>query len=95
VVLIDPPYADTKALDEALALLASTEGVLAPDAWVVAKHFWRTPPNVDAGLLASVRVKRFGETALTLYRLPGHAAEAPAEGGDADEDDAGGTGDDE
>jgi 16S rRNA (guanine966-N2)-methyltransferase len=96
VVLIDPPYADTKAMDEALALLASTEGALAPDAWVVAKHFWRTPPNVDAGLLASVRTKRFGETALTLYRLPGHAAEASAgDDGDPDDDDAGDSGEDE
>jgi 16S rRNA (guanine966-N2)-methyltransferase len=85
IVLIDPPYADTAALDEALALLGSTAGALAPDAWVVAKHFWRTPPNVDPGLLASGRTKRFGETALTLYRLPGHAAEERAEDDAEDE----------
>jgi 16S rRNA (guanine966-N2)-methyltransferase len=96
VVLIDPPYADTQALDGALALLATTEGALASDAWVVAKHFWRTPPNVNAGLLGSVRTKRFGETALTLYRLPGHAARASAgDHEDPDDDDAGDAGDDE
>ena len=76
VVLIDPPYSETKLLDDALAALAVTPGVLAPDAWIVTKHFWRTPPSVDPGLLASVRTRRFGETALTLYRLPGHEAMA-------------------
>jgi len=34
-----------------------------PKAWVVAKHFWRTPPPAVVGLLASVRTRRFGETA--------------------------------
>ena len=42
--------------------------LLSPAAWVVAKHFWRTPPPAAVGLLASVRTRRFGETALTFYR---------------------------
>ena len=88
VVLIDPPYADTKSLDDALAALGAAPGILARGAWIAAKHFWRTPPYVDAGLLASVRTRRFGETALTLYRLPGDAGEAPAEdAGDVDVND--------
>jgi hypothetical protein len=42
--------------------------ILAAEAIVVAKHFWRTPPPESVGLLASFRSKRFGETALTFYR---------------------------
>ena len=40
-----------------------------PDARVVAKHFWRDAPPARIGLLASERVRRFGETALTFYRV--------------------------
>jgi 16S rRNA (guanine966-N2)-methyltransferase len=71
VVLVDPPYAETRLLEEALTRLASAPGLLGPDGWVVAKHFWRTPPPQTVGLLASVRSRRFGETALTFYRWPG------------------------
>jgi len=81
VVLIDPPYADTVAMETALGLLAANGAtLLAADAWVVAKHFWRTAPPPAIGLLASVRTRRFGETALTFYRLAGApAAEAAVE----------------
>ena len=48
--------------------------LLRPEAWVVAKHFWRTPPPPAAGLLASVRTRRFGETALTFFRQAASAA---------------------
>lgn len=69
LVLLDPPYAQTGLLDAALARLAAAPApILSPQAWVVAKHFWRTPPPETAGLLASVRNRRFGETALTFYR---------------------------
>ena len=65
VVLVDPPYADTDALVHALDLL----GVhVAAGGVVIAKHFWRDAPPREAGLLASVRERRFGETALTFYR---------------------------
>jgi 16S rRNA (guanine966-N2)-methyltransferase len=75
VVLVDPPYADTGLMDEALACLGNSEPLLLTRAcWVVAKHFWRTPPAAAAGLLASVRTRRFGETALTFYR-PAEEAE--------------------
>jgi len=70
IVLVDPPYAETALMDAALAFLGAAEpAILDPDCWVVAKHFWRTPPPPDVGLLASVRTRRFGETALTFYRL--------------------------
>jgi hypothetical protein len=36
---------------------------------VVAKHFWRDRPGERIGLLASERERRFGETALTFYRV--------------------------
>jgi 16S rRNA G966 N2-methylase RsmD len=69
LVLLDPPYAETGLLDKALARLAAAPApTLSPTAWVVAKHFWRTPPPDPVGLLASVRNRRFGETALTFYR---------------------------
>ena len=65
VVLLDPPYADSGALLRALDLV----GVhLAQRGVVIAKHFWRDAPPVESGLLASARVRRFGETALTFYR---------------------------
>lgn len=67
-VLLDPPYAETGLLETALTRLAGEPGLLRPSAWVAAKHFWRTPPPSAVGLLASVRTRRFGETALTFYR---------------------------
>lgn len=71
VVLIDPPYAESHLLAAALTAIAgAAPALLNPQAWVVAKHFWRTPPPQTFGLLASVRTRRFGETGLTFYRLP-------------------------
>jgi 16S rRNA (guanine(966)-N(2))-methyltransferase RsmD len=69
IVLVDPPYADTALMDATLAGLANADaGLVDSKTWVVAKHFWRTPPAQTVGLLASVRTRRFGETALTFYR---------------------------
>jgi 16S rRNA (guanine(966)-N(2))-methyltransferase RsmD len=80
LVLLDPPYAASNLLQAALASLAaataSGPAILRPEAWVVAKHFWRTPLPQAVGLLASVRTRRFGETALTFYR---QAEAGPAE----------------
>jgi 16S rRNA (guanine966-N2)-methyltransferase len=70
-VLIDPPYAEPQLLEAALASVAGATALLGPRAWVVAKHFWRTPPPETVGLLASVRTRRFGETGLTFYRQAG------------------------
>ena len=72
VVLVDPPYAEAGLMEAALARLgASDRPLLSPGAWVAAKHFWKTPPPATVGLLASVRTRRFGETALTFYRPAG------------------------
>jgi 16S rRNA (guanine966-N2)-methyltransferase len=70
VVLLDPPYADHALLVGTLDRLGDpAAGLLATDAHVVAKHFWRGVPPARAGLLASSRERRFGETALTFYRV--------------------------
>ena len=69
IVLLDPPYVELGLMSAALARLGSAESpLIAADGWVVAKHFWKTPPPAGVGLLASVRSRRFGETALTFYR---------------------------
>jgi 16S rRNA (guanine966-N2)-methyltransferase len=65
IVILDPPYAEMELLATALHALATH---LAPTARVVAKHFWRDVPPARAGLLASERERRFGETMLTFYR---------------------------
>ena len=65
IAIVDPPYEDTAALNEALVAI---QPLLAPGARVVAKHFWREAPPSRVGLLASERERRFGETALTFYR---------------------------
>lgn len=65
IVVIDPPYADTALLADAIAAVVPN---LAPGARVVAKHFWRDLPPAPVGLLASDRERRFGETTLTFYR---------------------------
>jgi 16S rRNA (guanine(966)-N(2))-methyltransferase RsmD len=76
VAFVDPPYAETGLRDAALALLgapgepghAGGPGILVPGARVAATHFWRDAPPEAVGLLASERVRRFGETAVTFYR---------------------------
>jgi 16S rRNA (guanine(966)-N(2))-methyltransferase RsmD len=65
VVVIDPPYEDAAALEDALEAVGA---LVMPGGRVVAKHFWRDAPPPTVGLLASERVRRFGETALTFYR---------------------------
>ena len=65
IAIVDPPYAQPDLLAAALEALGPH---LAPDARVVAKHFWRDQPPAVVGLLASERERRFGETALTFYR---------------------------
>lgn len=64
LVVVDPPYDRPELLRGALEELGR---VLAPDARVVAKHFWRDAPPARVGLLAYDRERRFGETALTFY----------------------------
>ncbi len=67
VILIDPRYDRPELLVAALERLGAG-GLLAPGAWVVAKHAGRHRPPERVGLLASGRERRFGETSLTFYR---------------------------
>lgn len=78
LVFADPPYDRPDLLAAALERLGSG-GILAPGARVVGKHFWRDAPPATAGLLASERERRFGETALTFYRLTPAGAPRPVE----------------
>ncbi len=68
LAIVDPPYAETLLRDAILAGLGSPEGPLRTGATVVATAHWREPPPPEIGLLRSTRVRRFGETAVTIYR---------------------------
>jgi 16S rRNA (guanine966-N2)-methyltransferase len=70
-VFLDPPYAQTGDLAEGLARLGGADaGWLDARACVAAKHFWKTPPPDRVGELARSRTRRFGETAVSVYRRP-------------------------
>jgi 16S rRNA (guanine966-N2)-methyltransferase len=73
LVLVDPPYDQSELLESILATLGgpAAERLLAADAVVVAKHFWRAAPPARIGLLRSTRERRFSETTLTFYRRAG------------------------
>ena len=68
-VVLDPPYAQVADLVAALERLGDpAAGWLDDSAVVVAKHFWKDGPPDRCGDLSRVRVRRFGETALSVYR---------------------------
>ncbi len=67
-VVLDPPYPQVADLLAALGRLGGEDGWLDPDAVVVAKHFWKDAPPPRVGRLERVRERRFGETALSVYR---------------------------
>ena len=67
--VLDPPYPQVADLLAALERLGAPEaGWLDDDAVVVAKHFWKDAPPERVGRLVRVRDRRFGETALSVYR---------------------------
>jgi 16S rRNA G966 N2-methylase RsmD len=77
-VFLDPPYAETAQLLAVLGVLAAPDaGWLDEEAVVVAKHFWKSLPPERTGRLVRVRERRFGETALSVYR---HVSESAAGG---------------
>lgn len=86
-VVADPPYADAGTLAAVLGALGASagdlvdvDGLVVPDGLVVCKHHWRWEGPASVGRLVRERSKRFGETALTWYRVgapdPGRPAEA-------------------
>jgi 16S rRNA (guanine(966)-N(2))-methyltransferase RsmD len=72
LVFADPPYRFTAhaALLEALAPL------LAPDGEVVLEHAVKVEPPAEAGGLVRVDRRRYGESALSFYRLSHFCAPA-------------------
>ena len=69
VVLLDPPYERSDLLVASLTSVGDPRlGWLDAEACVVAKHFWRDRPPEVAGSLRLARERRFGETALSVYR---------------------------
>lgn len=72
LVVVDPPYAERVLREEVLARLgaddAAAPAVVRPGGRVLVTHFWKEPPPTRAGLLASERTRRFGETAVAFYR---------------------------
>jgi 16S rRNA (guanine966-N2)-methyltransferase len=74
VALLDPPYERSDLLAASLTALGDPKlGWLDDDACVVAKHFWRDRPADATGDLGLTRERRFGETALSVYRRATHA----------------------
>jgi 16S rRNA (guanine966-N2)-methyltransferase len=78
VVIADPPYDESSLLEAVLervagtapptgATLAAGHTILAPTGILVAKHGSRTRLPERIGLLASERIRRFGESSLTFY----------------------------
>jgi 16S rRNA (guanine(966)-N(2))-methyltransferase RsmD len=69
-IFIDPPYDLPELLVAALESIAAAGpgALLERDGVAVAKHFWKTPPPAEIGLLRSARERRFGETTLTFLR---------------------------
>ncbi len=72
LVIVDPPYAERAIREAVLARLGSPDpglpAIVRLGGRVVATCFWKEPPPVEAGLLASERTRRFGETAVVFYR---------------------------
>lgn len=70
IILLDPPYADA-GLAETLRLLADT-GLAQSNALLMAEHAHRAPLPEDipcaTGRLDAVRVRRHGDTTISIYR---------------------------
>jgi 16S rRNA (guanine(966)-N(2))-methyltransferase RsmD len=79
VVVVDPPFGAPELLGAVLERLGRpARSVLAPEALVAVRSFWRAGPPARAGLLASVRERRIGEAVRTFYRPAPPAEEHPA-----------------
>ena len=74
-VVLDPPYPQVADLLAALERLGTDRGWLDESALVVAKHFWKDAPPQRLGQLVRERDRRFGETALSVYRREPELAE--------------------
>jgi 16S rRNA (guanine966-N2)-methyltransferase len=74
-VFVDPPYVQAGDLQASLERLGDPlAGWLDEAALVVAKHFWKVVLPDRVGDLVRVRERRFGETALSVYRRASETA---------------------
>ena len=64
-VFLDPPY----AAGATAALAALPRARLSDDAVIVVEHAHREPPPDRAGFLIRTDLRRYGDTALSLYRI--------------------------
>ena len=70
VVFLDPPYDEAKEYAIALGLLgAAAQGILAPDAVVVAEHRRKQSLDEQYGSLIRTRVLEQGDAALSFYAV--------------------------
>lgn len=65
LVFADPPY----GFDAYEEILQGTVPLLAPDAEVAVEHSSRRELPLEVGLLTRVDVRRYGESAVSFYRL--------------------------
>jgi 16S rRNA (guanine(966)-N(2))-methyltransferase RsmD len=68
LAIVDPPYADTGLRDAILGVLGGPASALCDGGMAIVTGYWRSLPPDEVGLLRSIRVRRFGETAVTFYR---------------------------
>ena len=68
-IVLDPPYAQAADLLAVMQRLAADAAAWLTDGGqVAAKHFWKDAPADAIGSLERLRQRRFGETALSVYR---------------------------
>jgi 16S rRNA (guanine966-N2)-methyltransferase len=67
LIFADPPYAWAPSPD----FLAAVERVLAPGGIFALEHSARSAPPPEAGELVRADLRRYGETAISLYRRVG------------------------
>ena len=78
LVFLDPPYG--KGLVGRSAALLSGAGILAPGAVVVAERASRDPADTLPAEWRERADRRYGDTRITLYDIPGPRGQAPPGG---------------
>lgn len=67
LVLMDPPYADTR-IGDTMALIAGS-GLLKKKGFFVVEHAWRVTLPEHLSGLSLLRARRYGDTAVSIYQL--------------------------
>ena len=78
LVFLDPPYGE--GLVGRAAELLSRAGILAPGALVVAERAFRDPLETLPAAWRERADRRYGDTRITLYDIPGPRGQAPQGG---------------